>query len=229
MEAYHVVATHPQILQNLGDSNSQYDVFGNFSRAITPGGTPSPHLRRRPDEQQVLDSALDKQLDEPSPMRVPGEKSAREVIAAAGRAAMRARIGAAADEYCDAEYTDSIYYTLFPNFHPWGAFNRITYRFRPYGNNPDMSIMECMFLSPVPEGQPRPPAAPIHWLDADADWVEAPELGMLARVFNQDVLNIPKVQLGLKTMKHPYVTFSSYNETKIRHFHKLLEEWIARE
>ncbi len=229
MEAYHVIATHPQLLQSLGDSNSQYDVFGNFSRAITPGGTPSPHLRQPPDQQQVMDSLLDKQLDEPSPVPLVAGMTARGAAATAGRAGLRSLLGDAVEQFCDAEFTDSIYYTLFPNFHPWGAFNRIVYRFRPYGNDPDMSIMECMFLAPVPEGQPRPPAAPIHWLDADDDWVSAPELGMLARVFNQDTYNIPKVQLGLKTMKKPYVTFSSYNETKIRHFHRLLAEWTGVE
>ena len=44
MEAFHVIATHPQILAGIGDANSQYDVYENFSRAITPNGTPSPHL-----------------------------------------------------------------------------------------------------------------------------------------------------------------------------------------
>ena len=43
-EAYHVNATHPQILTYLGDINSQVDVFDNCSRVITPGGTPSPLL-----------------------------------------------------------------------------------------------------------------------------------------------------------------------------------------
>lgn len=229
MEAYHVVATHPQLLQSLGDSNSQYDVFGNFSRAITPGGTPSPHLRQAPDQQQVMDSLLDRQLDEPSPVPLVAGMTARGAAAAAGREALRPLVGAVVDEFCDAEFADSIYYTLFPNLHPWGAFNRIVYRFRPYGNDPDTSIMECMFLAPCPEGKPRPPAAPIHWLDADDDWVSAPELGMLARVFNQDTYNIPKVQLGLKTMKQPFVTFSSYNETKIRHFHTLLAQWTGVE
>ncbi len=33
MEAFHVVATHPQLLAGIGDANSQYDVFGTFSRA----------------------------------------------------------------------------------------------------------------------------------------------------------------------------------------------------
>ena len=53
MDAYHVVATHPQILTSAGDDNSQYDVFGNCSRAITPAGTPSPHLNWTPTENDI--------------------------------------------------------------------------------------------------------------------------------------------------------------------------------
>jgi phenylpropionate dioxygenase-like ring-hydroxylating dioxygenase large terminal subunit len=228
MEAYHVVATHPQILANLGDSNSQYDVFDNFSRAITPGGTPSPHLKSKPSEQEVVDSSLDVQAGSDSPVPVPDGRTARQVLADLSRAGMRPVLGNAVDDFTDSEYNEAFYYTLFPNFHPWGGFNRITYRFRPYGDDPNMSIMECMFLAPWGEG-PKPPAAAIHWLGPDDDWTDAPELGMLARVFNQDVYNIPKVQIGLKAMKDPHVVFASYGETKIRHFHQLLEQWVTSE
>jgi hypothetical protein len=51
---------------------------------------------------------------------------------------------------------------------------------------------------------------------------------MLGRVFNQDVYNVPQVQLGLEAMIKPGVTFADYQETKPRHFHALLDEWIAR-
>ena len=30
---------------------------------------------------------------------------------------------------------DNFDYTIFPNFHPWGSFNRIVYRFRPNGDD----------------------------------------------------------------------------------------------
>ena len=43
-EAYHVIATHPTILESIGDANTQYDVFGNYSRAMSPNFTGSPHL-----------------------------------------------------------------------------------------------------------------------------------------------------------------------------------------
>jgi len=51
---------------------------------------------------------------------------------------------------------------------------------------------------------------------------------MLARVFNQDSFNLPRVQVGLRSTRKPGVTLANYQETKLRHFHNLLNEWIAR-
>jgi len=224
-EAYHVVATHPQILAGIGDENSQYDAFGNFSRAITPNGTPSPHLSWVPSEQEMFDSMVDRRLDEPPIAVIPEGKTAREMTAAASREMLRPTLGdERADDLCDAELVDSIYYTVFPNFHPWGAYNRIVYRFRPNGDDHQSSIMECYFLAPF-TGE-RPPAAPIHWLGPDDDWTEAEELGLLARVFAQDSFNVPMVQKGLMTMTKPGVTMGNYMETKIRHFHALYERHL---
>ena len=230
MEACHVVATHPQLLAGLGDANSQYDAWDTFSRAITPNGTPSPHLAWAPTEQDMLDAMFDRSLDEPPLVVVPEGRTARQTAGDLRRNAMAGVVGsAAAAQLSDAEMCDSFYYTLFPNFHPWGAYNRIVYRFRPHGNRHDMSVMECMFLSPYDEAAGRPPAVPIHWLGPDDDWTEAPELGMLARVFNQDVFNLPHVQVGLETGSLDSVTFANYQETKLRHFHALLDQWMERE
>jgi hypothetical protein len=150
--------------------------------------------------------------------------TARQVTAASARAGLRDAIGEAAEELCDAEVSDSIYYTVFPNFHPWGAYNRIVYRFRPNGTKHEESIWETMFLSPC-SGE-RPPPAKVHWLGLDQDFSQAPELGFLARVFNQDVFNLTRLQVGLHSLQKPGVTFSAYQESKIRHFHRLLERWL---
>ncbi len=227
-EAFHVVATHPQLLAAIGDANSQYDWKDNYSRAITPNGTPSPHIKWTPTEQEMFDAMSDRRLDEPPIVTLADGATARSTAGDGGRAMLKEVLGDKADEISDAELSDSIYYTLFPNFHPWGAYNRICYRFRPYEDRHDMSVMECMYLEPYDESQPKPPAVPIHWLGVDDDWAEAPELGLLARVFNQDTYNLPKVQKGLKSMKKPGVTLANYQETKIRHFHKRLSEWIAK-
>ena len=226
MEAFHVVTTHPQLLPGIGDANSQYDAWGNVSRAITPNGTPSPHLTWTPTEQEMFDAMVDRRLDEPPLVELRDGMTARTVTAVGGRMRLAPVIGAArAEALCDAELADSFYYTLFPNLHPWGAYNRICYRFRPYGNDPDMSIFECMLLAPF-AGE-RPPAAKVHWIGPDDDFNDATELGLLARVFNQDVFNLPKVQRGLKTMQKPGVTMALYQETKLRHFHHLLEQWLG--
>jgi phenylpropionate dioxygenase-like ring-hydroxylating dioxygenase large terminal subunit len=226
MEALHVVATHPQLLAGIGDANSQYDVFGTFSRAITPNGTPSPHLSWAPTEQEMFDAMTDRRLDEPPAFELAEGMTARQAAAAGARMSLAPVIGTeAAEDLSDAELVDSFYYTLFPNFHPWGAYNRIVYRFRPNGDDHEESIMECMFLSPY-SGE-RPPAAPMHWLGADDSWTDAPELGFLARVFNQDAFNLPSVQRGLKAAVKPGVTLSLYQETKIRHFHQMLEQQLG--
>ena len=225
MEAFHVINTHPQILVGIGDENTQYDAWGNFSRAITPNGTPSPHLRFEPDEQELFDSVTMRYMDRPSLGEVPEGMTARAMMAAGARPAIAALVGEGKD-LSDASLSDSIYYTLFPNFHPWGGYNRIVYRFRPYKNHHDKSIMECYYLSPFAGERPDP--APMHWLDEDQDWTEATELGILAKVFQQDTFNLPQVQKGMKASRKGTVTLGNYQEVRIRHFHQTLEKYINR-
>jgi phenylpropionate dioxygenase-like ring-hydroxylating dioxygenase large terminal subunit len=288
-EAYHVIATHPTILETIGDANTKYDVFGNYSRAMSANFTRSPHLANMPSYDPLPDAMLYKKLrhalsgfvyerdddgtvhvtdldgnvsrftaaaqwiegplrhvdpnmcdwiggeqlpgadDVPAPApNVPPGANLRAAMAEGPREALRPIMGDDVEGISDAELLDSIYLTVFPNFHPWGSFHRIVYRFRPLADDPNMCIHECMYFAPAPDPDNRPPAAPIHWLGVDDDWVEAPELGLLAKVFNQDVVNMPYVQKGLKTMKQPYVIFADYGETKPRHFHKLLQEWIDK-
>lgn len=223
MEAFHVITTHPQLLAAIGDENSQYDAWGNFSRAITPNGTPSPHIRWDPDEQQKFDSVTMRPLDAPPNAEVPEGMTARAMMAAGAREGLKEVVGED-KTISDAEVSDSIYYTLFPNFHPWGGYNRIVYRFRPWQDRHDRSLMECYFLSPF-AGE-RPPPAEFHLLDEEQPWTDAQELGVLAKVFTQDTFNLPSVQRGLEAAQFDEVVFARYQETKLRHFHDLLTRWL---
>ncbi|MCH2186581.1 aromatic ring-hydroxylating dioxygenase subunit alpha, partial [Myxococcota bacterium] len=90
MEAYHVVSTHPQILSGIGDANSQYDVWDNFSRAITANMTPSPHLGHDPSEQEMLESIITTSLDAEPSFRVPDGMTARELFAQMARMQLQA-------------------------------------------------------------------------------------------------------------------------------------------
>jgi len=220
-EAYHVNATHPQILMTLGDTNTQVDIWRNCARAITPGGTPSPLLDYEPTKEQMVAYSMDLREGEPVP-EVPEGMSVRAFRAAGMREALRPIAGDRVDKTTDAELVDSIDYTLFPNFHPWGAFNQIVYRFRPNGNDHRSAIMEAIMLSPF-EGE-RPPPAPIRWLEPDESWSTA--VGFLGKVFDQDFFNMPKVQIGLESTYKPGVTLASYQESKVRWLHHRLGEFI---
>jgi len=221
-EAYHVNATHPQILRSLGDVNSQVDVWENCARVITPGGTSSPLLDYDVSDKEMLRATMDLAHDADVP-EMPKGMSVRTFLANRTRDQLRPVAGGRVDEYCDAELLDSIDYTLFPNFHPWGAFNGIVYRFRPNGNDHRSAIMECIMLAPF-QGE-RPPAAKIHWLEEGQSWSSA--LGFLGKVFDQDAFNMPKVQRGLETTYQTGVVLSAYQESKVRWLHHKLTEWVG--
>ena len=121
-ESYHAPTTHPQTARYLGDVNSQIDIWDNFARVITPGGTPSPLLNGWiPTEEEILRYMLDIRDDEESYILLGEGQTAREVSAAAARERWRPVVGDMVDEWSDSEFIDNIDYTVFPNFHPWGG------------------------------------------------------------------------------------------------------------
>jgi hypothetical protein len=223
-EAYHVGGTHPQGLPYLGDFNTQVDIWENHARAITPGGTPSPQLDWEPTEDEILAYSLDARVDEEPFISIGEGETARSASAARAREQWRPTVGDQVDTWCDAEFMDSIDYTVFPNFHPWGAYNRIVYRFRPNGDDHRSSIMEVLFVAPF-DGE-RPPPAPVRALSADEPWTDAPELGLLGKIFEQDTFNMARVQTGLESMQKPGISLGNYMESKIRWIHAKLGEYV---
>lgn len=210
MEAYHTIATHPQIMLMSGDgANLRYDVFGNWGRAS--------HL-----------SPL-----YVSPQR--GMMASKEDVLANYRAAadlnkdfLRNIIGEEVEKFSDAELNDGNFCDVFPNFHPWSGWARIVFRFRPHGDNPNECLMDVMLLGPWAEGKPKPPAVQERRLAPDQPWCEAPEIGNLARIIDQDCDNVAQVYAGLKA-KHPgHIWYSAYQESKIRNFHERYGAWVGQ-
>jgi phenylpropionate dioxygenase-like ring-hydroxylating dioxygenase large terminal subunit len=245
MEAYHVIGTHPQLLPWMGDANSQYDVRADqphWDRTITPQGVPSPHLAGTVTEEDVLESfyfsrgfyaatqGRDLTVPEGGALpEIPPGSTARQVLADRMRTQLSEQSGEDYDLVSDAEFLDAINYIVFPNLHPWaGAKSNITYRFRPYKNDPDRCIAEVYFLSSWKKGEPRPEPAPIRWVAEDEDFADVPELGLLGPVFDQDAANLPYIQEGLHTTRKAGVTLGNYQESRIRHFHSTLDVWMSR-
>ncbi len=73
----------------------------------------------------------------------------------------------------------------------------------------------------------RPDPVEMHLLDFDESWSSAEELGNLGKVFDQDVFNMERVQIGLETTVKPGVTLANYQESKVRWFHNMLDRYLG--
>lgn len=228
MEAYHSVATHPQILKFTGDVNSQYDVYGRHNRMITPFAVQSPHLDTQLDQQALAEALAAFEGADLATVKVPPGVTARAYAAGVARARMFNQLGVDCSNFSDTEMLDAIQYFIFPNFMPWvGVGAPLQYRFRPNGNDPNSCIMDVLLLLPCPP-QNRPPAAKTHSLTADESWTNAPELRGLGEIFDQDTSNLRRIQQGLKTSAKAGITLGNYQESRIRHFHQILERYCSR-
>ncbi len=234
LEALHATWIHPQILMWTGDANSQYDVFPDerhWSRLITPMAVPSPNLEGDIDEQDAADSLIVDLLGAPS-LPVPDGATARDAIVSMVRNMLLAS-GYDASTLTDAQVVDTLGYFVFPNTIIFAQlFASFVFLFRPLDDDPNRSVMEIFFLAPTPAGHPKPAAPVAHVLSLEETISEgAPELGPLGEALDQDVTNTERVQRGLRTMasadSKARLTLGRYQESRIRHFNQLLDEYIG--
>ena len=232
-EAYHVIATHPQILGFCADENSEYSIWPTdpyVTRFTNSFGVGSPHMGAT-SEQTVADAYLRfyrgrKGVEADSAVELDTDQAARPAMAQFLRERMAPIYGVELNDTSDAELLDAVLYHLFPAFAPWAGIGQsLVYRWRP-GRTPDTSFMDVIRMQPVPVGEPRPDRAPMTVLNAHQEWKEAPGMGGLADVFAQDMENLPKVQAGLKSRGKSTVTFSRYQEGRMRHIHRLIDARI---
>ena len=231
LEAYHVTPVHPQYSMNLSDLDTQYDVLSRYvNRMITAIGVPGPAVNYDLTEQELIETFAEVGLVGPdgAPLQVPEGMTARQVLADFMRHVWQMTTGADVSDHSDAEMLDGIAYLLFPNFQPWAGLGvPLAYRFLPYGNDPGRSVMEFFVLWPHPDTEPMPPAPPTRTLTDDDQWADVPELTWLGPVFDQDHSNLARIQAGLRTLPADGVNLAAYQESRIRHYHKILEEYLT--
>jgi phenylpropionate dioxygenase-like ring-hydroxylating dioxygenase large terminal subunit len=229
IESYHTVAVHPQLLTTSGDTQTEYDVYPgvrHVNRMITPVGIASEHVDHEVTEQDIVD-AMFLTADDPD-AAVPEGATARHVLAARIRSGLSAQTGRDQSAVTDCEALDAIEYFVFPNFMPWAGYTTpLTYRFRPNGTDHETSVMDVMLLEPVPADGRRPPPATTRHLTEGQSWADAPELGYLGRILNQDTATLVRVQQGLRALAGPPVTLARYQENRIRHFHRTLDAYLG--
>jgi phenylpropionate dioxygenase-like ring-hydroxylating dioxygenase large terminal subunit len=241
IEGYHVSETHYEKDHNGNiDPNGiaamtdevmmQYDTWPesrHVTRMILASGVQSHNIEAygKP-EQHVIDTMLRHVPADQRPQLEPGE-SARGALAEYNRGALGSRYGVDLSERSDTDVLDQVEYTLFPNFTFWPTlFAPLLYRFRPNGNCVDESIMEVYMLHPIPEdGRDYQPMAERR-LGLDEDWASVAELGGYGPILDQDTPNMRRMTKGLKTTRKPGITLGNYQEGRIRHFHRTLDEYL---
>lgn len=235
MESYHVIATHPQLLSFMGDANAQYDILSdNVSRSITVNASPSPHYRKDITQQEVLEDTLREsgRVFSSSELKIPEGVSARRYLADMNREIFSKQFRRDFSQVTDSEVLDAILYWLFPNIEIWGGFlGNIVYVSRPHGDNPDECLFDIWVLQRVPDGEEKPAGVPVHKLDITQPFSAAEELGVLGKVFDQDMNNLPHMQKGLKTAARNGrggLILGNYQEARIKQMHKMIDTWIER-
>jgi hypothetical protein len=229
LESYHEIATHPQLLEWNSDANTQYDVWDRANRLFTLIGVPSPHLGKV-DDDAVYEAALGfysaPGVTDP-PSELPAGTGAREAIAQLARNMVTGAVGVDMSGDSISAVLDAVQYWVFPNWCPWASLaNALQYRFRPNGDDPHTSIFDVRIMLPAPPGGPRPPAAPVHRLADDEPWSNAPELMGFAQIMEQDEANLRAIQRGLRATVQRGLNFAEHQESRIRHFHALLDGYL---
>lgn len=241
LESYHALEVHQQIMSMLADSSTQYDIWeegsSHVSRLYSPQGVPSPYFG---EEVSPIEAAA----ATASAFMLPGmaelkidpasDKSPRAQTAEWRRQMMGAFLKRDFSSWPDAVMLDAIQYWSFPNFGPWyGEGGPIVYQFLP-GSNPLETIMSVRLLAPKPgDGAPCPPSAPIVHLGLDDPFSMVPEYGSLfgglARVFDQDMANIPRVQAGVMAAHESggELTLGRYQEMRVQYFHEVLDKQLG--
>jgi len=207
-ESYHVIGTHPQMMLAGSDTgHGRYDAFGHFFRGA----------HAQTNSVSVHRGIFQSEAESVAEFRM---------MADFNREYLRGILGNEVDELSDMELNDNSFNDLFPNCHPWGAWQRIVFRFFP-GATPDESIIDVILIAPWPKGKPKPPPARMKELAPDQPWSAAAELGSLARIIDQDCGNLPRVQQGLKAKRDKFVWFSAYQESMIRAFHGNYDRYMG--
>ena len=224
LEAFHVLATHPEGLRASGWANTQYDCFSpNVSRFLQTLSSGNPHFEKEVSQQQLYEF-----LGHTDPL--PENTSARQAHADFLRAELSQSMDTDLSQQSNSEMLDSIEYHLFPNacFFP-GIVIPLIYRFRPL--SVDQCVHDILLLQPKPDSGEVPAPAPCERLEIDEPYVslESFKTNRLSYVLDQDTDNFKRQWAGMKASLKGAQTLGNYQEARIRHFHQTLDSYLTAE
>jgi phenylpropionate dioxygenase-like ring-hydroxylating dioxygenase large terminal subunit len=219
-EAYHVHATHPQLLDWTDDVNVPIELLGSHSRFVFRVAVPSP---RRAEPTRI-----------PAPIRDIVMRGAgldpdaftgtladvRPAIFRATRA-LAADLGIDLSRLADDQLIDDHHYTIFPNvtlnLHGRGFW---LFRHRPHPTDPGRMLFDFQDYAHPPRGV-GPHQRPPHRRHRHGE-------ASLGEVLDQDLDNLPRIQAGMTSRAFSTLLLGT-QERRIRHFHDVLARWVGEE
>lgn len=232
IENHHVGVTHPQVSPYTPDGNAQVDILSDHvGRGISYHGYQGLLYEGKPlSPEEMLALAMKNGNKAGTDAGLGHEETTeRHFLAETGRKNLSERTGRDLSDRCDADFTDGVSHDLFPNFCLWGSLaTKISYRFRPYGLDHEKCLMEVFLYKLAPANEPKPEPAKLRMVAPDEPWAVANDvLGYLSGVYDQDEINIPYVQEGLRALGDGPVHFARYSEIRCRNLHRMLDRYIA--
>ncbi len=243
-EGYHVAATHPQLLQTMGDDTTRSVIHGKHAMFYNPMegaplGAPSPRLNKpipkdlRPgligfyDELirtlPVLHSERDGEAVRRLMTEVAPDTAPTELFVKALQFQKEAAIAAGAgwpNLTMEQQARAGVDWHIFPNMVtlpvPDGV---IVYRSRPDGDDPDSCIYDVWGLQRYAPGS-EPTIKRQSFLGKD-DWRG---IGPVSLILEQDFINMEQVQQGLKSYGFPGARPSPLQEGALMNMHRVLRE-----
>ena len=84
-----------------------------------------------------------------------------------------------------------------------------------------------MIVGELPEGVPPGPDAPMRLVPEDVEWADVPELGESGFIFDQDMVALERMRVGLRSDAIDHITLANYQEQNIRGLHEDVDELLG--
>lgn len=215
-ETYHVQGIHPQLLWYLHDLDVQIDCYERHNRYLIPFGTLSPRVRKPPGIPEPIKTIMKGAGMDPADYERPISEIRRDVQT--HKRAFGASQGKDYSRLNDDQLTDDYHYQIFPNLSlNVHADDFWIFRQRPHPHDPDRMFYDIMTFELVPDGQEWPERAEHkQWKHGDKS---------IGLVLDQDAENLPSVQAGMHSKGFKGLWIGA-QELRIRHFHKVLDDYL---
>ncbi|WP_342363930.1 aromatic ring-hydroxylating dioxygenase subunit alpha [Terrarubrum flagellatum] len=217
-ESYHVQGIHPQLLYYLDDYDIQIDCYDRHSRYLIPFATISHRVRETTEIPPLIKHIMKEAGMDPAEFdgRVPDVRRA----VARWKREHGPKDGLDYSDLNDDQLTDDYHYLVFPNVSlNVHADDLMLFRQRPHPTDPDKMFYDLQNyrLLKKDEEKPKPPPHE-HFCHGEKS---------LGLVLDQDAYNLPGVQRGMHSEGFPGL-FIGDQELRIRHFHKVIDDYLKR-